>query len=384
MAYARKLIVVVPAVALAAAAVRGENAIPVVPDWDRCVSYSEETGKRQIDPVCFFEMLIARYRCLEAYEDIAKVIQVTERLGEEPLRVETLIGCEIEGDRLLIETPASQVRRTVGLNVRYRKSPAIEAAELSYNLWLAPHMALRFAEEPQREFRPGVRDGFTPTEAESVTIDERPMVHLQLKSGDGRAEACESQFDLYVNPDSMLVERITGQERLPGGASYETSLEITPISAHNAEGGLGGGGEPPAATAEPVEPPARPGGLADVGPHLSPKQAGPATAPPTGAEPPADRPPHETGQTKGPASPPQQDPPRDRGPELAPPGRTDLKPPAKADQDQSPPDEARSEDHKSAADDDDDRGSSAPPKPGQSPPTGTPPPAGRSMTCVGR
>ena len=183
MAYARNLIVVVPAVALAAAAARGESAVPVVPDWDRCVSYSEETGKRQIDPVCFFETLIARYRCLEAYEDIAKVIQVTERLGEQPLRVETLIGCEIEDDRLLIETPASQIRRTVGLNVRYRKSPAIEAAELSYNLWLAPHMALRFAEEPQREFRPGVKEGFTPIEAERVTIDETPMVHLRLKSG---------------------------------------------------------------------------------------------------------------------------------------------------------------------------------------------------------
>ena len=356
MAYARNLIVVVPAVALAAAAVRGESAVPVMPDWNRCVSYSEETGKRQIDPVCFFETLIARYRCLEAYEDIAKVIQVTERLGEQPLRVETLIGCEIEDDRLLIETPASQIRRTVGLNVRYRKSPAIEAAELSYNLWLAPHMALRFAEEPQRGFRPGVRDGFTPTEAESVTIDEKPMVHLQLKSGDGQAEACESQFDLYVNPDSMLVERITGQERLPGGANYQTTLEITPISAQNAGGGPRGADEPPAAAPEPVEAPVGPGRLIDPTPRLTPEKQGGAAA--------ASDPPAEAREAKRPPT----------GPGPGRPGDAKLKPPGKADETKATADEAESKEQRSTADDDDDP--SASPKARQSPPPGSPPPAG--------
>jgi len=295
MGYARNLIVVVPAVALAAASVRGEGTTAVMPDWNRCVNYSEETGKRQIDPVCFFEALIARYRCLEAYEDIAKVIQVTERLGEPPLRVETLIGCEIEGDRLLIETSSSQIRRTVGLNVRYRKSPAIEAAELSYNLWLAPHMALRFAEEPQREFRPGVKEGFTPIEAESVTIDEKPMVHLQLKSGDGQAEACESQFDLYVNPDSMLVERITGQERLPGGASYETTLEITPISAQNADVPSQPLGLAPGPSTDPRAVEGAPGVAPD-----SPKVP---VGPPVPADPPLQIPPSPIGSNDAPEVP---------------------------------------------------------------------------------
>ncbi|MDY7110682.1 MAG: hypothetical protein SYC29_18775 [Planctomycetota bacterium] len=181
-------------------------------DWDRCVTCSPETGEAVIDPGCFFEMLIARYRCLEAYEDVARVIRVTERSGRRPMRVETMIGCEIQDGRLLVQTPGSQIRRTVGLDVHFRSSPALEQTELDYNMWLAPHMALRFADEPRRQFRPHANKELQPTEAESVTIDEKPMVHLQLQSDEGPPSAEEAHFDLYVNPDSMLIERITGKK----------------------------------------------------------------------------------------------------------------------------------------------------------------------------
>jgi hypothetical protein len=73
-----------------------------------------------------------------------------------------------------------------------------------------------------------VDEGFTATGAESVTIDNKPMVHVELKSGDGSSEDCQAKFDLFVNPDSMLIERIEGEQVLPDGANYSTTLQITP------------------------------------------------------------------------------------------------------------------------------------------------------------
>ena len=57
------------------------------------------------------------------------------------------------------------------------------------------------------------------------------MVHLELKSGDGLSEDYTAKFDLYIDPESLLVERIEGEQRLPDGADYYTSLDITPITA---------------------------------------------------------------------------------------------------------------------------------------------------------
>jgi hypothetical protein len=88
-------------------------------------------------------------------------------------------------------------------------------------------MALKYAESPESGFRTSVPKGFTATSV-TVTEGEKPMVHLELRSGDGDTDEPEAQFDLYVNPDSLLIERIEGQEPMPGGGSYETTLEITP------------------------------------------------------------------------------------------------------------------------------------------------------------
>jgi hypothetical protein len=396
MGPARYLIAVLPMLAVTAAPAPAADTPPEAAQWGRCITCSPETGEEVIDPVCFFEMLIARYRCLEAYEDIARVIQITERSGERPLRVETMIGCEIQDGRLLVETPGSQIRRTVGLDVHFRSSPAMEETELNYNMWLAPHMALRFAEEPRDRFRPGTAAGLTPIEAESVTVDEKPMVHLQLESGEGQPRSDEARFDLYVNPDSMLIERITGQERLPDGASYETRLEITPLSAENA-GGDGpqppGPMEPPAPPAaapmqpaEPVEPPAGLGRSTDVGPQAPQGQPGGSAAPPTSTDAPADPPPPavDTPGAKPPASAPPEDPSGGRGTELGRPGDANLTPPAKVDEAKPPPVEVESKDHGPAAEEGGGRSSSAPPKPGQSPPArSAPPPTGNATDFVG-
>lgn len=181
-----------------------------------------------IDPSALFQQLVARYRELEFYRDTARIVHVTHRMGEETSRLETEIDCEIRDGELKVTTPSSQIRSSLGLDLPVRKSTAAQAADRGYDLWLAPHMALRFADDPLKNFRNGVEEGFTPTEAERVVIDNRDMLLVELRSGDGLSESCTAKFDLFINPDTMLVERIDGEQHMPDGARCTTSMHITP------------------------------------------------------------------------------------------------------------------------------------------------------------
>ncbi len=199
------------------------------------ITSSQDVRSDRADALAFFESLVDHYRALVVYEDIADVVQITTRLGEEPQRVETRIAVTIQNGRLRVETPGSQMRDGIGLDVPLKTSPAMEAFVQKYNLWIAPHMALRFTDAPLQDFRLGVDEGFTPTMTETVIIDGRSLVHVQLKSGDGLSEDYTAKFDIYVDPDSMLIQRIEGEQRLPDGADYRTTLEITPIRADQGE-----------------------------------------------------------------------------------------------------------------------------------------------------
>src|SRR5688572_4705198 len=182
----------------------------------------------QLDPVRFFQRVVERYRGLAHYRDTAKLVQVTNRNGKETSRVETKIDCEILEGKLKVQTPASQLKSSLRLNVPVKTSEPMRDAQLRYDLWLAPHMALKFTDEPLSELRAGVDEGFTPVEVEAVTIEDKEMLHVELRSGDGASEGCTAKFDLFVNADSMLIERIEGQQTLPDGASFSTTLQITP------------------------------------------------------------------------------------------------------------------------------------------------------------
>lgn len=199
------------------------------------ITASQDVRSDRADALAFFESLVDRYRALVAYEDVVDVVQITTRPGEEPRRVETRISAIIQDDNLRIQTPGSQMRDGIGLDVPLKTSPAMEAFVQKYNLWIAPHMVLRFTDAPLQDFRLGVDEGFTPTITETVIIDGRSLVHLQLKSGDGLSEDYTAKFDLYVDPDSMLIRRIEGQQRLPDGADYSTTLDITPIRAEEGQ-----------------------------------------------------------------------------------------------------------------------------------------------------
>ena len=124
---------------------------------------SDHITQERVDAEAFFEALVARYQRLEQYEDSTTVVEVTERCGEDTTRVETRIECEITDGELRVETPQSQLRQGLGLNVPLRRSEALDNLGHKYDLWLAPHMTLRFSEEPLKEFRPGVAEGFRAT-----------------------------------------------------------------------------------------------------------------------------------------------------------------------------------------------------------------------------
>ena len=189
-----------------------------------------------IDPVAFLRALVARYRAIHHYVDRTRVVQVTQREGEAPHRVETRIGCEIDEDTLRVQTGWPALWRGTGLaaappsNVLQR-SDAMRSTQLEYQLWLAPHLSLRYSKTTSNALpRTGVPEGLTAVEAERVTIDERPLVHLELSSDANDDGSRDVTLDLYVDPESMLVERIEGQQRLPDGGSYETTMDITPIT----------------------------------------------------------------------------------------------------------------------------------------------------------
>ncbi|HRQ75534.1 MAG TPA: hypothetical protein PK098_06395 [Phycisphaerales bacterium] len=196
-------------------------------------------NERALDAMSFFEHLVARYRALESYEDETSIVQVTTHLGEERShRVETTVKCDIVEGRLNVRTPVSQVRGGLmrGLGLTLPIAPQeVQGSKSMYDLWLAPHMAIKFTENPLSEFRAGVPEGFTATEIAPVTIDNKPMVHLELKSGDGMSGDYAAKFDLYIDPDSMLIERIEGQQRLPDGGDFQTTVDIKPTLAEGAD-----------------------------------------------------------------------------------------------------------------------------------------------------
>lgn len=189
---------------------------------------ADEARQTRLDARKFFQRVIDRYRRLEQYRDTTRLVQVTRRDGDEPSRVESRIVCEIADGKLQVQTPSSQAKSALGFDLPVKSAAPMRDAQLRYDLWLAPHMALKYTEAPLQQFRAGVDEGFTAVQAEAVTVEDKSMMQITLRSGDGLSEQCTATFDVFVNADSMLIERIEGQQTLPDGANFSTTLDIVP------------------------------------------------------------------------------------------------------------------------------------------------------------
>jgi hypothetical protein len=292
----RQAMIAALVIALGAVPALASTTEPPLPfDLSGCRIADAPNGAAEYDAQCFFDALVRRYRGLTTYRDVARVTQVTHRAGEAPQRTVTRIGCEIEDGRLRVQTPSSRVSSDLGLDAMQPSTPQLEQALLQYRLWLAPHMGLKYTAEPDA----GIRDGLKVTK---VSESEKHMVRVEMQSDDGTPEVCSSRVDLYVNLDSLLVERMESEERMPDGASCATTMEITPLDT--------GAKEPAGSAAAPVD--AAPAAPAVSG-AAPPDSAGGSTGgdapaqPPAGGTPPANPPaPVPVAPQPEPGAPPQR------------------------------------------------------------------------------
>jgi hypothetical protein len=185
------------------------------------------------NPENFFARLAERYRRLSYYEDTVVVAETVERAEDRPHEVSSRFHCRIDNGRLSLETPGTQAAAGPGLGGAMASSPAMESLVLRYNLWKAPHLALHFLDEPLRDFRAGVPAGFEVSDATTVADGERTLVRLKL-TGLGAEVDDRATFQLWVDPDSMLIERVEGTQQLPDGARLHVTLAIEVTRADGA------------------------------------------------------------------------------------------------------------------------------------------------------
>jgi hypothetical protein len=185
----------------------------------------------------FFEALVWRYRQLIRYADTSRLEQVvgaTEALPAEDLRTSVAVRTVIEEGRIEVSTASGRIADVVGAGPKglqrlgLGRTPAEASLRREIDLTLSPHLGLRVLDEPLRDFRPGRSEGFTATQLERITVDEREMIRLELRSGGATHGEPAAVFGLTVDPESMLIRRIEGSERLPDGRACTTDLSIEP------------------------------------------------------------------------------------------------------------------------------------------------------------
>ena len=174
-----------------------------------------------LDGRAFFEKLVKRYRNLVHYIEKTRIEEVyeDELADTPPINRSMQVMVEIRDDQLQVERPGlldDAVKSVVG-------QPQ-EASE--QDLWLLPHMALRFTDDPLLEFRKGIEEGFEPTELRVVSHEEREFLQLELQSHALNEDEPVARFELLVDPERMLIEKINGEQHLPNGLEYRTSLDI--------------------------------------------------------------------------------------------------------------------------------------------------------------
>lgn len=250
------------------------------------VSESERIGA-SMDANTLFGKLVHRYRGMSFYQDSVKLAHrtVAPSTGDtanpnEPIRSEQSIDCVVDGSYLDV---VSSVLGG-GASCDARDVSPIGRLTMARQLWTLPHLALRFADEPLRSMHGGGECGsLVPTRVEEVTIDARQLLRLHLESEQSKATdplaRCEqSTLDLYVNPASMLIERIEHSHGLGEGLRYEATLEIRPSRAVEETSP----GTPPTSTTPEPAAPTGPRGPT-IGPTIDPAPAsGPASGPPSG------------------------------------------------------------------------------------------------------
>lgn len=194
----------------------------------------DPTTAESADATEFFGKLVHRYRGLTLYQDSVRLAhRTTAESRDAGSRSEQILATLISGS--VLDVSSSSVG--AGASCDTRDASPVSRLALARQLWTLPHLALRFADEPLRSMHGGDDCGsLVPKRVESVTINERQFLRLHLESqraanatADARCD--ETTVDFFVNPDSMLVERVEQSHELGEGMRYEATLEIVPSRA---------------------------------------------------------------------------------------------------------------------------------------------------------
>ncbi len=182
--------------------------------WEHCLVYDTETGEPTIDPACFLEMVVERYRTLVFYRDRARVVRIISTGDEPPRRVETRVDSTLVDGELNIRTPQRQLAGAIVSRLPFRSTPKMQEVRRKYDTWLAPHMALAQSDDASGTLSVGGGEHVSITDAGAAMIDDRPLVHLELTTEQpGQADEephAKTRLDLYVDPGSPGVARIEG------------------------------------------------------------------------------------------------------------------------------------------------------------------------------
>ena len=183
--------------------------------------------EESIDPEAFIEAVIDRYRSLRRYVEEADVHQETfdEACSEKLIDLRIRVRAEILNGRLEVERPG--LGDDVVRLVLEEDEPASAA-----DLLLLPHMQFYFADEPLRALRRGIDKGFEAWNVETVRLEDKPLVQVQLRSIEDDPEANpEATFDFFIDPEEMLVERIEGRHSLGKGLIQSITVDIDRLHA---------------------------------------------------------------------------------------------------------------------------------------------------------
>ena len=177
------------------------------------------------EALVFFQRLVDRYRALHRYTEEAEVEQVTDDPATDapPIRTRAKVRAEVDDRELTVES--SSLLDAVSDTLRPSEDGATDA-----ELWMLPHLRLKFEEKPMESFRPATRTPLRASEIDRVRVDDRELVRVELLSGETGAP--DAKFSLYVDPDRMLVERVEGDEWLPGGLRHRTTVRIDAQEVH--------------------------------------------------------------------------------------------------------------------------------------------------------
>jgi hypothetical protein len=196
------------------------NVVVDLPGGESLIRHGSRT-----EALAFFQRLVERYRALHRYTEEAEVEQVTDDPATDapPIRTRARVRAEVDDRELTVES--SSLVDAVSDTLRPSEDGATDA-----ELWMLPHLRLKFDEKPMESFRPATRTPFRASEIDRVRVDDRELVRVELLSGETGAP--DAKFSLYVDPDRMLVERVEGDEWLPGGLRHRTTVRIDAQEVH--------------------------------------------------------------------------------------------------------------------------------------------------------